>query len=239
MRPKWLEHIFAVVLIVLGVWFLYPKVDKIQKETYTFDMPTELLVKQDEFYNIQGKDIVRNRKEPLNSMTYVNLIRNIGTVDWHTGFPIAENAIPKYFIDAKGNIIPNAKYKGEAYFDDSNNLAEAYFRPNSIIIQVNLHKPDTLIINQNYHRDWYTDHGKIFDKNGLIALQLDEAGTYNITMRYISRSFYFGLMISILSLAVVILVCWSYKTGRLAKWSYNSPISVRWIPKSILWLIDN
>jgi len=239
MRPKWLEHILAIVLIVLGVWFLYPKVDKIQKETYTFDMPAELLVKQDEFYNIQGKDIVRNRKEPLNSMTYTNLIRNTGTVDWHTGIPIAENAIPKYFIDIKGNIIPNAKYKGEVYLGDLNNLAEAYYQPNSIIIQVNLHKPDTLIINQNYHKDWYTDHGKIFDKNGLIALQLDEVGTYNITMRYISRSFYFGLIISILSLAVVIFVCWSHKTGRLEKWSRNAPIFVRWIPKSILWLIDN
>jgi len=239
MRPRWLEHIFAIILIVLGVWFLYPKVDKIQKETYTFDMPSGLLVKQDDFYNIQGKDIVRNRKEPLNSLTYTNLIRGIGTVDWHTGFPIAENAVPKYFVDVKGTFIPNPKYRGEAYFGDSKNLAGAYFRPNSIIIQVSLQKPDTLIINQNYHRDWHTDHGRIFDKNGLIALQLDEAGTYNITLHYISRSFYVGLIVSLLSLIIVIIICWSYKTERLSKWSKNTPIAVRWIPQLIIWLIDS
>jgi hypothetical protein len=238
-RPKWLEHVFAIGLILLGVWFLYPKVDKIQKETYTFDMPSESLVKQDIFYNIQGKDIVRNRKEPLNSLTYTNLIRNIGTVDWHTGIPIAENAVPKYFVDAKGSVITNPLYRGEAYFVDTKNLAEAYFRPNSIIIQVSLQKPDTLIINQNYHKDWHTDHGKVVDKDGLIALQLDEAGTYNITMLYISRSFYLGLIASILSLAIVIFVCWSYKTKRLMKWLHNTPISVRWIPRLILWLIDS
>ena len=238
-RPKWLEHVFAIGLILLGVWFLYPKVDKIQKETYTFDMPSESLVKQDTFYNIKGKDIVRNRKEPLNSLTYTNLIRNIGTVDWHTGIPIAENAVPKYFVNAKGSVITNPLYRGEAYFVDIKNLAEAYFRPNSIIIQVSLQKPDTLIINQNYHKDWHTDHGKVVDKDGLIALQLDEAGTYNITMLYISRSFYLGLIVSILSLAIVIFVCWSYKTKRLMKWSHNTPISVRWTPRLILWLIDS
>ena len=238
MRPKWLKHIVAVVLIVLGIWFQYPKVEYFQNKTYTFDMLAELLIKQDEFYNVQGKDLVRNRKEPLNSITYTNLIRNIGTVDWYTGIPIAENAIPKYFINDQGYLMPNYKYQGEAYFVDSSNSAKVFFRPNSIIIQVKLHKPDTLIINQNYHRDWHTDYGKIFDKNGLIALQLDEAGTYNITMRYISRSFYFGLMISILSLAMVIFVCWSYKMGRLAKWSVNTPVSVRWVPRFILWLID-
>jgi hypothetical protein len=238
MRPKWLEHVFAIVLIVLGVLFLYPRVNYIQNTTYTFNMPAKLLVKQSEFYNIKGKDINRARTEPLNSLAYTNLIRGIGTIDANVAIVIAENAIPKYFIDAKGNTIRNKKYRGEAYFIDTNNQAQVGFRPNSIIIQANIHKPDTLIINQNYHRDWHADHGKLFDQNGLIALKLGEPGSYRITMRYISRSFYVGLLISILSFAIFIFIYWSYKTGKMTKWLHNAPFVVRWIPKSIMWFIS-
>jgi hypothetical protein len=237
MRPRWLEHIVAILLIVVGVWFLYPKALKIQKETYTYQLPAEMTVKQDEFYNIQGKDIVRNRKEPINSLTYTNLIRNTGTTDWHTGIPIAENAIPKFFIDVKGTMIPNPQYKGEAYFLDPKNLAEVYFQPNSMIVQVSLQKPDVLIINQNYHRDWHTDHGVLSEKNGLIALQLDEVGVYNITLHYISRSFYIGLAVSIISLFIIIIISLSYRSGRLARYSVDAPIPVRLLSRFLLWLV--
>jgi hypothetical protein len=238
MQPKWLEHVFAVVLIFGGISFLYPRVDFIQKDTYTFDMPAELLVKQTAYYNIQGKDISRIRKEPLNSLAYTNLMRGIGTIDINVAFIIDESAVPKYFIDAKGNYILNDRYKGEAFFLNSNNSAQVHFQPNSIIIQVQLHKPDILIINQNYHRDWHTDHGMIFEQSGLIALKLEETGTYNITMHYINRSFYIGLIISILSLISLIFISWSYKTRRLTSWSRNLPVSIRWLPRFILWLID-
>lgn len=237
-RSKWFKCIVAATLILVGVSSLYPKVDLIQKNTYLFDIPEELLIKQNEFYNIQGKDMGEVRKEPLNSLTYVNLIRGIGTIDINVAFLIDEKAVPKYFIDAAGDVIPNDKYKGEAYFLDSRNLAQVSFRPNSIMIQAEVNKPDTLIINQNYHQDWHTDHGKIYNQNGLLALQLDKTGHYNIKMRYFSRSFYLGLLISLLSLTAVIMACWSYRTGRLAKWSQNSSSILRWIPKSIIWLMD-
>lgn len=238
MRSKKLESLLAVVLIILGTWSLYFGVIFVQNNTYKFVLPTELLVKENDFYSIQGKDLVRNRKKPLNSITYINLIRNVGTIDWHTGMPIDENAVPKYFVDAEGQYFPNFKYRGEAYFVDSKNLAKATFRPNSIIVQVNVLKPDTLIVNQNYHRDWHTDHGKIFEKDGLISLRLNKAGSYKVTMRYISRSFFIGLVVSLISLIILIFICWSYKTGRLMKWSLNAPVHVRWMPRFILWLID-
>lgn len=238
MKPRWLEHFCAIVLIALGVLFLYPRVNYIQNITYNLNMPSEGFVKQNEFYNVQGKDLVRNRKEPWNAITYLNMVRNIGTIDWYAAIPSSENAIPKYFIDAKGNTIPNEKYRGEAYFLDSNNQAQVNFQPNSIVIQANVHKPDTLMINQNYHKDWYADHGKVFNQNGLISLKLDKTGTYTITIRYISRSFYFGFFISILSFLIFIFIYWSYKTGKMTKWSHSAPLVVRWIPKSIIYFIS-
>jgi hypothetical protein len=238
LRPKWLEHIVAIALIILSVWFLYPKFCEIQENTYTYDIAAEFLVKQNEFYNIKGKDLSRFRVKPLNSITYTNIIRNVGTIDWMAVIKAAENAVPKYFVDAEGRYISNPQYRGEAYFADSKNPAKAIIKPNSITAQVNLPKPDTLIINQNYHRDWHTDHGKIFEKNGLIALQLDEPGSYEVTLRYISRSFFTGLIISILSLIILIAICWSYKTRRLTKWSQNTSVPLRQMSRFILWLID-
>ncbi|HQI71866.1 MAG TPA: hypothetical protein PLM65_01835 [Smithella sp.] len=240
MRRKWQEPLSAIALIFLSVWFLYPKVYEIQENTYTYDIPVELLIKQNEFYNIQSTDtrpVARLRTEPLHSIAYTNTVRGIGTIDWMAAMKLDEKAVPQYFVDEDGTFIPNPEYQGEAYFTDMQNKAAPVFRPNSIIVQVNLKTPDMLIINQNYHRDWYTDRGRIFDKDGLIALHLDETGTYKVTLRYISRSFFIGLMVSILSLITLIFVCWSYKSGRLMRWSIEAPVCVRWMPKFILWLI--
>ena len=238
LRPRWLEHVFAIALIIISVSFLYPKFCEIQGSTYTYDIPAEFLVKQNDFYNIKGKGLSRLRVEPLNSITYTNIIRGVGTIDWMAAIKADENAVPKYFVDAEGKYIPNPQYRGEAYFVDSENPVKAIIKPNSVTAQVNLPKPDTLIINQNYHRDWHTDHGIISDKDGLIALRLNEPGSYKVTLRYISRSFFIGLIISILSLILLITICWSYKTGRLNKWSQNTSIPLRQVSRFILWLMD-
>lgn len=455
-RPRWLEHFIALVLIVFAVGFLYPKMIKIQSNTYDYEPRTKLLTSAKEFYNVQGKGIERNRSEPFRSVTYFNLLRNIGTIDWHTGIPIDENAIPKYFVDRENRYIPNPEYRGQAFFlpienptelsadlptiekhalshglvglwhfdqirdgtandsskkdnngklvnieqelvkgrfgnalmFDGNNwidveparslrldqsyslsvwikpfdltqnmerfildtdfwrsgsryslvlhegfvrvmhnfieaggkhaivqvdyqkaglslnrwhhiaavfdqaqlrlyvdgelqavksysrknrfnkdvslrigartdppgkecfkgliddvaiwdraltveeikkiqsmgatesalpqsTAKVKFRPNSINVQVHVKSPGILVINQNYHRDWHTDQGQIFNKAGLIALRLQKTGNYTIHLRYIPRSFYTGLIISILSLAVIGFICWTYATGRL------------------------
>jgi len=238
LRPKWLEHICAIALIILGVWFLYPEMAKIQRETYTYQMPEELFTKQDEFYNIQGQNLVRNRKEPLCSITYVNLLRGTGTIDWHTGIPIDENAVPKYFIDAGCNYIPNPKYKGEAYFLDPQNSASVDFHPNSMGIQVDIRTPDTLVINQNYHSGWHTNRGKLTNRDGLLALELDESGSYNIRLYYIPLSFYSGLAVSVLSIFLIAFVCWSYNSGRLVVWSNNASHIIKALSRLIFWILN-
>ena len=238
LRPRWLEHIIAVLLIIGGVWFLYPKMARIQGNTYDFDTPAEFGVKQEEFFNVQGLHLPRNRTQPFNSVAYPNLIRNIGTIDWYTGIPLAENAIPKYFVDNGNNYIPNPEYRGEAFFLKPENSARATFRPNSMTIPVTLQTPDTLVVNQNYHRDWHTNRGELFNRAGLIALRLPEAGSYTIHLRYYARSFYAGLTISIFSLLVLGFICWAYMTERLLNWSQHASSVLKTCSKVILWLID-
>ncbi len=49
--------------------------------------------------------------------------------------------------------------------------AKSTFRPNSITVTCNIQTPGIVVINQNYHRDWHTNQGELFNKDGLLALQ--------------------------------------------------------------------
>jgi hypothetical protein len=238
LRPKWLEHLCAIALIVIGVWFLYPKMAKVQRDTYTFETPAEFLAQEKDFFNVQGQDLPRGRAEPFRAATYLNLLRDVGTIDWYTGIPIAENAIPKYLVDSNNNYIQNPEYRGEFFFLEPENTAKGIFRPNSITVLVNVQTPGTLVINQNYHRDWHKNRGELFDKDGLIALRLLETGSYTVHLQYISRSFYAGLAISILSLAALGIICWAYLTGRLFSWAQNASPFLKRASQAILLLID-
>jgi len=255
LRPRWLEHLVALMLIIAGVWFLYPKNTTIQRNTYDFEMPSKFLAPtvslrrrlffaEEEFFNVQGLDLLRNRTEPFNAVAYLNLIRNIGTIDWYTGIPLAENAIPKYFVDANNNYIPNPEYRGEVFFlapeeqELPKSTAQVAFRPNSIAVEVSLQKPGTLVINQNYHRDWHANQGELFNKNGLLALRLQETGDYTIRLHYLSRSFYAGLAISFASLVAIVLVVWAYRSGHLRNWTEHPLPLVKRSSQAILWLID-
>jgi hypothetical protein len=244
-RPKWLGYLGAIALIVAGVWFLYPKMTKIQRDTYTFEIPAEFLTPEEEFFNVQGKDLPRGRTHPFRAATYLNLLRNVGTIDWYTGIPIEENAVPKYFVDSNNNYIPNSEYQGETFFlaitteqPLQNPIEKVALRPNSIEVFINVQTPGTLVINQNYHRDWHTNEGKLFSMGGLIALRLSKTGNYTISLKYISRSFYGGLVISILSISALGVVCWAYLTGRLISWSKSDSLFLKRGSQAILWLIE-
>ncbi|MFQ5809087.1 MAG: hypothetical protein ACE5JM_05665 [Armatimonadota bacterium] len=220
---RWLEHVCSVVLIVAAVGFLCVKTTAVQLRTYAAAIPASALVPEGKFFNVQGLRLARNRATPLAAVAYTNLLRNVGTVDWHTAMPLAENAVPKYYVNAEGDHIVNPEYRGEAFLVGESGalegVAEVTFRPNSIAVRVTVPKPGVLIINQNYHPAWRTDRGELFDRDGLIALRLQETGSYTIRLRYLPRSFVVGLIVSVLSIAGWALACWASATGRLGRWS--------------------
>jgi hypothetical protein len=53
LHPRWSEHLIAVILITLGIGFLYPRVAKIQSETYNFVRP-QLTQSKSGFFNVKG-----------------------------------------------------------------------------------------------------------------------------------------------------------------------------------------
>jgi len=226
LRYRWLEHICALVLIILAVSFLYPKAVARQRDTYTVEIAFEGWAPEPEFFNVQGLGLSRNRSEPTGAVGYLNVLQNVGTIDWYAAITLPENAVPRYFVDARNRAIWNPAYRGEAFFvgeaepsvEAPSAAAHPTFRPNSIDVDVTVREPGILVINQNYHPAWRSGRGELFDRDGLIALRLRETGSYTIHLRYLPRSFVVGLAVSVLSLAGWALACWTFLGRRLQRW---------------------
>lgn len=168
---------------------------------------------QRQFYQVKIKDPQAD-PEHYQKDGYFYLQQNVGVADWlFTNLKIKSAVIPRYLVksgdyqyisSAAENLEPNPEYRGEVFFLDKKNSARLeYFSPNEIRVAVMLKDADTLIINQNYHNAWRTSQGNLFDRNGLLAVALDKAGSYTVILRYVPLDFYFGMIISLVSLAVL------------------------------------
>lgn len=155
---------------------------------------------------------------------WILLQQNIGVTDfnWKEGIKIKEYAIPKYTLDtwlqegecvyvkgyedisnyneidlvSTGRINPS--YKAEAFFtNDKNEARITRFSPNIIDINFRLNNPDKLIINQNYHKSWKTNKGKVIDCQGLLGVELTDKGSSSLRLSYVPLDFFAGLFISL------------------------------------------
>jgi hypothetical protein len=241
LRSRWMEGLIAVTVIVFSVGFLYPEARRMHGRTYTSEVPVAELWTERGFFQVEGMSLLRHRRSPPRSLTYLNLGQDIGTLDWYTAIPIRADAVPKYFVGLDNDYVLNPAYRGEAYFDEPANAgsvtATPVFRPNTIAVPVEVRAPATLVINQNFHRNWHADHGEVFGRGGRLAVQLDETGTYVVHLRYHPRSFYLGLALTVSTLAGLLCVCWTYATGRLDRWFHRGPLALRHSARAILLLI--
>ena len=183
-------------------------------------MPPVVSTQAKGFHSIRGQDLPRNRAGPPHALAYTNLLRNVGTIDWYVAIPIAERAVPRYFVDTDDILIPNPEYRGEAFFvDESGSVASWTFRPNAITADVLVERPGVLVINQNHHPAWSTDRGELLERDGLIALRLSETGPCTIHLRYLPRSFVMGLIVTLISTACWALLCWKFGARALRRLS--------------------
>lgn len=108
----------------------------------------------------------------------------------------------------------NPLYRGEVFFLNADNQAGLiYFSPNRIIIEVNVKYSDTLVINQNYHRDWKLASLKPFSYQGLLAVALKDKGCYHLVFRYVPTGFYLGALVSIATILITIALFISGRRG--------------------------
>jgi len=201
----------------------------------SFPVSTPKYIKQTSFFSARNSK-AGNKVSPLiakkmflirswewtRPTQYELMLQNIGKINWYGNIHLGEYTIPKYYIDWNGidsfdsqnyTWYPNPEYKGEIYFlNNPNNKAEfKLFSPNKIIAKVSLLESDTLIINQNYDKYWRSDLGKPISHYGLLALNLDKKGDYEVKFSYVPLSFYLGLVVSLITLTYIIYSLWRIK----------------------------
>jgi hypothetical protein len=176
----------------------------------TFKLPPQDTAAQPVFYQVQtdvahltdnNKIEYREKIRPLQSRENFNLRRNVGTIDWYADIYLPENAVPRYFVHPVSGVQrENPGYKGEAWFASTKNKVQSVdFKANTITVDVQVESPGTLIINQNFHKDWKTDPGRVTSDSGRIAVVLEKPGRYWVTLRFVPQVFYRGLLISLMT----------------------------------------
>jgi len=212
MRPRWLGHLLAGAATAAAVLAVAPHAVRMTTDPFVLPAPPSVAGPPDDFYSIAGNGLPRARLGPAAADTYANLCRNVGTIDWYTAVPLPEHGQPRYVVDRRGNETPNPNYRGEAHFQDPTNECTARLEPNRIEVDVTVRRPDVLLVNQNFHAGWRTDKGVLENRDGLLAVRLAEPGRYRVTLRYGSRAFGSGIVLSLVGLgALAWFVVWRRK----------------------------
>ena len=176
---------------------------------FQFTKPAPTSDRADSFHQLYCLVRPRWAPRPLAGNAYFNILRGVGTVNYHTSLALPEFVQPKWFVDRFGRSHPNSRYRGEAHASAAGSPVQIRFpRPNRIAFRVTLPAPDVVVINQNYAPGWRTSLGEVMAQEGLLAVRLP-AGEHEVELRYTSRLFWAGAAISLTALALAGLLVWS------------------------------
>jgi hypothetical protein len=243
LRFRWAEAAIASVVIGSSVSFLYSISTAAMQKSYSQPLESAGWPSSAGFFSVQGESLARARVAPPRALAYYNLQQNVGTVDWYTGIPLGEHAVPKYLVSEDNHESLNPAYRGEAFVLGSSSAdrepVAVTIEPNHIRVQgVIAHAPRTIVINQNFDRDWRASAGTLFEREGLLAVALPQPGPYQVDLRYRPRAFYAGLAVSGCSLALLLWICWAYRSSRLARWAQGGTSLAARGSRAVLWLIE-
>lgn len=155
------------------------------------------------FYQVMSRrdDGLRHRYE---RDQYFLVLQGIGKINWYGNIYLAENAVPRYFYvypHGSDEGWANPAYRGETFFLRGLNGARiAKWSPAELEIEVTVREEDTLIINQNYDRNWKTDTGRLLGVEGLLAVEGIPPGEHTVKLSYEPVAFRLGGAITCLSL---------------------------------------
>lgn len=156
--------------------------------------------------------LLRDHRRPEIAQEYHNVQRGVGTIDWYGTVTAGEHAIPSVYIDYRGEALPNPRYRGEAWTGAGDaTVRSLVVRANTIDLEVELTRPDRVIVNQNFLPGFRVDHGRLTQVDGLLAVQLGP-GEHEVRFTYAPPGLIAGLWMSagafglwLLGLAVSIL----------------------------------
>jgi hypothetical protein len=100
---------------------------------------------------------------------------------------------------------------------DAGTLRRLSWSPNKIVLDLNLKRPTTVLVNQNWGVGWRAVGGEIVPKGeaGLLAARV-AAGRHTLVLHYLPTSLIIGAGVSLLSLAMAIALIVQARTDRYA-----------------------
>jgi len=218
--PRRAYGLAATLLIAGTVASLFARNLEIQRAIFTRRPTPQKPVES--FHQVRGVRMERHGYRPDRANAYLNLLAGVGTIDWFTAVPLAENATAKFGIDGRGREHLNPKYRGEAYFVGGEEATgnrrrespDVHFTPNEIRVRVESGVPGRLVINQNFHRAWRSSEGTVEEYGGLLSVTC-AAGLNEMELRYRPVAFLIGLAVSACFAAAGIAMGVFWRTERI------------------------
>jgi hypothetical protein len=127
-----------------------------------------------------------------------------GVFNWKRMYEVIPDNIG--VVNCYGSLGPPSgvqEHRPAAFLEPRAGTARLRVEPNELIVDVDAAAATTLVIQQNYHRDWAIEEGKtrsgLGESNGLLAVQVP-AGKQQLRLGYRPTSFHRGLFLSGLAL---------------------------------------
>ncbi|MFH2036016.1 MAG: hypothetical protein ABIJ45_06400 [Candidatus Zixiibacteriota bacterium] len=118
------------------------------------------------------------------------------------------------YKESRGIVTPNNQVMMEYPIQGQLRVKSRHYTPNRVDYEIIPSSPGELLLGIGYDEGWSADDGRLlYESNGLIALHFNQNDRL-ITLRYRTPYFYLGLIISLLTLAVILLVYFNPNFGK-------------------------
>ena len=122
-------------------------------------------------------------------------------------YPRLNEGSLSYFEESPLDVSPRlrANLPADEYLaePDAGSVHRRAWTPNRIELDVDVSRPATVLVNQNFAAGWRVDGGELVSEGGLLAARVP-AGRRTLTFRYLPGSLLVGAAVSALALAVAI-----------------------------------
>jgi hypothetical protein len=146
---------------------------------------------------------LRDYGRPDAATEYVNLQRNVGTVDHYGSVVMPEVTVPARYVTLHGVELDNPRYPGEAWLEGTGTVHGVTSKPNSVEIDVETSGPVTLVVNQVWLDGFIASEGAaLAHPDGFLSADLTGPGRRSVTLSWRPTSILAGLAWSGLSFLV-------------------------------------
>ncbi|MBN2227295.1 MAG: hypothetical protein JW763_08000 [candidate division Zixibacteria bacterium] len=180
-QARYLAVVLVAAVIVVNLFINLPSL-----RTIGYKKP-EPVVFQDEFRQEIG------RKDDI----YNQFRRNRGSLvtPWLSGYK-----------ESRGMVTPTSDVLMEYVVEGRAQVLYRRYTPNRVEYAIRSDRPGTIVFGIGYDEGWYAEDGRrLFERNALVAMRFT-AQDHEVVLKYRTPYFYLGLVISLLTLAVCLLL---------------------------------